>query len=68
MIQVHVVVHDMIVYQYPNVTMLCLFSDPFSSGFTDEESLTGSTVDLIRPGSARSSTYSEKSMSNVQIF
>ncbi|XP_078319655.1 phospholipid-transporting ATPase ABCA1-like isoform X1 [Crassostrea virginica] len=42
--------------------------DPFSSGFTDEESLTGSTVDLIRPGSARSSTYSEKSISNVQIF
>nr|XP_034311883.1 phospholipid-transporting ATPase ABCA1-like [Crassostrea gigas] len=44
------------------------FPDPYNSGFLDDESLTGSTVDLIRPGSARSSVRSANSMANVQIF
>ncbi|XP_061181755.1 phospholipid-transporting ATPase ABCA1-like [Saccostrea echinata] len=39
-----------------------------SMTYTDDESLTGSTVDLIRPSSARSSTRSSNAMSNVQIF
>ncbi|XP_062578503.1 ATP-binding cassette sub-family A member 7-like [Saccostrea cucullata] len=39
-----------------------------SMTYTDDESLTGSTVDLIRPSSARSSTRSANAMSNVQIF
>lgn len=43
-------------------------TDPYNSGFLDDESLTGSTVDLIRPGSARSSVRSANSMANVQIF
>ncbi|XP_056020266.1 phospholipid-transporting ATPase ABCA1-like isoform X2 [Ostrea edulis] len=42
--------------------------DSSNLAYTDEESLTGSTVDLIRPSSARSSTRSSNTMSNVQIF
>lgn len=42
--------------------------DSYNLGYMDDESLTGSTVDLIRPSSARSSVRSANSMANVQIF